>query len=267
VLSAGLATVLYHGRVQRLVAREHVRTLEEVNRDLEQRVALGIDRLRATERLAAYGQLVAGVAHEVRHPVFALRAAAYLIAQKAGELGPDLATPIRTLREETDRMSRLMEDLVQFSREPVLARATIDPSELLETTAASFRAAHGDGLPAIVVEVEPGLPQISIDRDRMIQVLLNLAVNARRHAGGVTRIVLGAARRADGGVRLRIANDGRGIDPAVLPRIFEPFYTGGGGTGLGLAIVDRIVRTHGATIAVESGLAAGTSFTIDLPAA
>jgi signal transduction histidine kinase len=98
----------------------------------------------------------------------------------------------------------------------------------------------------------------------MLQVLVNLLENARKHASGVTRVRL-VARAVPHAVELAVENDGAGMGPGVREQVFEPFFTRGSGTGLGLAIVRRIVTDHGGTIAVDSAPESGTRFTIRLP--
>jgi signal transduction histidine kinase len=139
---------------------------------------------------------------------------------------------------------------------------------LLEDAKVTFLSQPAEAQIEIVTGVENGVPAISMDRSRMLQVLLNLMENARRHAAGINRISLSAARSASDANRLvlRVANNGQGIDPDVVPRMFEPFYTGGnGGSGLGLAIANRIVRAHHGAILLESTGPDGTTFAIELP--
>lgn len=272
VLALGAVLLAQRGRLRAVdkqrrkletVVAQRTAELAAVNADLERRVEEGISRLRAAERFAAYGQLVAGVAHEVRHPIFALRTAAYVLAQKAGDAKGEMERPLAMLREETDRMTRLMDDLLLFAREPVLARAAVPPGDLLAAAKESFEAAHPGAL-RVVIEAESALPAIDGDRDRLVQVLVNLLGNAQKHARGATRAVLRAVRRGDG-VAVSVEDDGCGIDAEKLASIFEPFVSGGGGTGLGLSIAERVVRAHGATIDVTSAPGAGTTFTIVFP--
>jgi signal transduction histidine kinase len=153
----------------------------------------------------------------------------------------------------------------------------------------TFKASHPDEPPDITIEAPDSLPPLRIDRARILQVLINLMENARSHASGVTRIALragwpsmeeGASIPGAGSIssaaashslsgrrplRLRVCNDGVPIPPEALPRIFEPFFTGGRGTGLGLAIVRRLVEEHGGAISVISNAEIGTEFSIDLP--
>lgn len=257
-----LGALGYRVRVRGLVQRERTTQLDTANRELERRVQEGIERLRQSERMAAYGQMVAGVAHEVRHPVFALRTAAYMILQKGA---PGLEAPLAALRTETDRISRLVDELLVFAREPSVVRSPTDVARLLEEVATSCRVVHGEDGPSIVVEAATALAPVSLDHDRITQVLVNLVENARRH-GEARTIRLVADRSTDGRqLVLAVTDDGRGIQAEMVPHLFEPFFTGGRGTGLGLAIAERLIQAHGGTIAVDSQPGRGARFTIYLP--
>jgi signal transduction histidine kinase/ligand-binding sensor domain-containing protein len=240
-------------------------SLEDAKRTLERRVEEGIAALRDAERMAAYGRLVAGVAHEVRHPVFALRNIGYVLTRKLRDR-PDLERQMTTLELITERMGHLMDDLLAFARPPALSLEPVDPGALLDEALSTYRAEHGDGGPEAARAAAPGLPAALVDRHRIVQVLANLMENARKHATGATRVELRADVRGASLV-LEVCDDGAGIPPAHLPRIFDPFYTTGKGSGLGLAIVKRVVQDHGGSIAVASAPGAGTVFTMTLPLA
>lgn len=267
------AFAAYRVRVSRYAARQaalerlvaaRTQELAETNASLERRVADGVQKLRGAERMAAYGELVAGVAHEVRHPIAALQSAAYLLQDMVVDPPPEMRTPLATLQREARRMTVLMDDLLAFARPEAIVRRETEVRPMLAAAADSF-AAH-DAAPALPVtlDVDPALGRVAVDRDRLEQVLVNLLENARRHARGVTALTL-RARGADGRLVLEVADDGAGIDPAVLPRVFEPFFSGGKGTGLGLAIAQRVVQQHGGTIAADSAPGRGTTIRIDLP--
>jgi ligand-binding sensor domain-containing protein/signal transduction histidine kinase len=251
-------------RTQELEAATHM--LDGVNRDLEQRVADGIGALRESERMAAYGQLVAGVAHEVRHPVFALQVASHVLRDRlAGD--PTARAHLRTLESETNRLSALMSDLLDFARPPELRLALASAVEVCAEAVDVFRT-EGHSDVHVDVEVEPGLPRLPMDRFRLVHAVLNLMRNAVSHAGGLTRIRLIARRPPEDsgfGLRISVSDDGAGIDAQLLDRIFEPFVTGGKGTGLGLSIARRVVTAHGGVVSVESERGRGTVFHLDLP--
>jgi signal transduction histidine kinase len=246
--------------------------LKDWNRTLEGRVQEATLAVKESERMAAYGHMVAGVAHEVRHPIFALQAAAYVLTDGLAER-TDLRPQLNILERETKRMTTLMDDLLQFARPAELVFAPADVKALLHSAVETYRDEHPGDAIAIEVQAADGLPAVVLDRSRLVQVLLNLMDNARKHAAGLTRITLtarsdGLVAGKDGGpaVRLSVANDGAGVAADHLSRLFEPFYTTGRGSGLGLAIVRRIVQDHRGTIDVESKPEGGTVFTIGLPA-
>ncbi len=274
LVALGLAGVVFAGHLTRTAAlRRRQRWLEseveartqelaEVNATLERRVEEGIAALRESDRMAAFGHLVAGVAHEVRHPIFALRTAAHLLKQKLAGTG-QTSEELGILDRETDRMNRLVDDLLELGRPRPLERTATAPAELIEETLASFGSVETPGV-AIEKEIEDALPRISVDRAAMVQVLLNLLHNACRHAQGLSKLVV-SARGGDGVVRLSVADDGAGIPLKDQAQIFEPFFSTSGSTGLGLAIAQRLVREHGGRISVSSTPGAGTTFTIELP--
>ena len=270
----GLGTLGYRARVGVLRRRERelertvaarTRDLEENNRTLERRVAEGIAAQRESERMAAYGQMVAGVAHEVRQPVFALRAAAFVLTdQLRGR--DELAPQLRLLDRETQRIAALMEDLLEFARPAGLLPAPTDVKSLLDEARMVFlEETEATGGAVVPVKIEsPREVGLVVDRHRFVQVLVNLMGNAAKHASGITGIGL-AARSTAEGVEIDVHNDGAAIPADALPRIFDPFFTTGKGTGLGLALVKRTVEQHGGSIAVTSG-DGGTTFRIRLAA-
>lgn len=250
--------------------RQAEERLLDANRTLEQRVEEGIGALREAERMAAYGRLVAGVAHEVRHPIFALQAASHVLTRRlVGR--EDLEVQLQTLELGTRRMGQLMDDLLEFARPQALLPAPAEPAKMLAEAAAIYRAEHGDSKLQPTVEIPDKLTGAVLDQARIVQVLVNLMENAHKHAKGATRLLLRAALEpapaAERGpwLLLLVSDDGAGIGAEHLPHLFEPFYTTGKGTGLGLAIVQRIVNDHGGTITVASDRSLGTSFFIHLP--
>lgn len=248
-------------QLERLVA-ERTAEIAEANRTLEARVAEGISQLREADRMAAYGTLVAGVAHEVRHPIFAIQMAAYVLQKElAGQKA--VGDQLRVLDQETRRMTALTDDLVEFARPAAIDKAPADVEPLLHEAAASFKAEHPASKTVIEIISSGPLPQVLLDRARIVQVLVNLMENAQKHARNLTRIGL-SARLENGWCLLEVANDGAPIPPAAQPRLFEPFFTTGQGTGLGLSIVKRVVEQHGGRIRVLSTPTEGTRFTISL---
>jgi two-component system sensor histidine kinase AtoS len=206
--------------------------------------------------------MVAGVAHEVRQPLSALTTITFVLTDKLRERA-DLGREVTLLDHEVKRMAAMMDELLDFAQPAKLLVAPTAIVALFADAVETFRAESHRETPTVASTAGPGLDAVILDRGRMVQVLVNLLQNARRHAAGITRIELRAHRVADD-VVLVVENDGAGIDAALLPNIFEPFTTGGRGTGLGLAIARKLVELHGGTIVVATGDT--TRFTIRLPA-
>lgn len=269
---AGIAAGGYRMRVGALYRRQqHLKALvaertlelEQVNSTLEERVTRGIEALRESDRMAAYGHLVAGVAHEVRHPIFALRAAAHLLTTKLAD--SDLVgDELDIVGRETERISRLVDDLLELGRPRELEIVPCSVAELIDEAAASLSNNPEIDLPLVKTQVDPSLA-VMADRPAVIQVLVNLVGNACRHAIGATQVKISVAVDESGeATSLTVADDGAGISVTDQSKIFEPFFSGTGGTGLGLAIASRLVRGHGGKLTVDSILGEGTVFTIEL---
>ncbi|PWT87916.1 MAG: hypothetical protein C5B54_11505 [Acidobacteria bacterium] len=245
--------------------------LEDTNRTLERRVQEGIDALRQAEQMAAYGRLVAGVAHEVRHPVFAIQASAYVLNEKLKDR-EDLQAQLKTIDRETRRMAALMDDLLEFGRPPTLLLSATDPVQMLNEVVDIFRTTHDSDSIQISIQPADQVPKVTMDKNRMQQVFLNLMGNVQRHAKGATEVqvsvepvLIVAGERKPSWVSFRVQDNGPGIPASQLDQIFEPFYTTGKGTGLGLSIAQRIIADHGGKIDVDSMPGKGTKFTILIP--
>ncbi|MDF1503540.1 CHASE3 domain-containing protein, partial [Roseisolibacter sp. H3M3-2] len=225
--------------------------------------------LRDQETMAAIGTVAAGVAHEVRNPLFGMSA----VLDAMDATFPDraeLAPFQERLRAQVTRVGDLMADLLEYGR-PARAEARPAPlAPVLAEAVANCRPTT-DRL-AVAVETTLGeapLPPVAMDRRRLVRVFQNLLENAAQHtaAGGVVRLTA-EAERGGAWVACRVSDRGPGIPPDHLPRLFEPFFTKRrGGTGLGLSIVQRIVREHGGEIAAANAAGGGATFTVRLPAA
>ena len=222
------------------------------------------DQVRRNERLSALGNLAAGVAHEIRNPLSSIKGFATYLAGKVQGQDQEAA---RAMVQETDRLNRVVSEVLEFARPGELKLHEEDLEAVVER---ALRLARADvAAKGIAVEFtrDGRLPSIPLDPERMTQALLNLFLNAVQAMGqgGVLRIST-ARDQAEGIVSLRIEDTGQGMPPEVLGDIFNPYFTTKpSGTGLGLAIVHRIVERHGAAIKVESAVGRGTVFTIELP--
>jgi two-component system sensor histidine kinase VicK len=221
-------------------------------------------------------EFVANVSHELRTPLTTIKS--YLEALEDGALEePQLAQRfVGVTRNETERMIRLVTDLLHLSRldskEANLAKEWIKGSDMLEEVADRFAFQLLQRNTEIFIDVEQELPRILIDRDKIDQVLDNLVSNAIKYTGEGGRIELGARRNAQNELEIFVQDNGIGIPQKDLSRIFERFYRvdkgrsrNMGGTGLGLSIAQEIIHAHGGDILLESEYNIGTRVTFTIP--
>lgn len=217
-------------------------------------------------------QMTADIAHDLRTPLSIL--SGYLEALRDGVLEPS-AERFDAMFGEARHLQRLIDDLRTLSLadagELTLSRTSVPPKWVLEQAVTSYGPHAAQQKVDISLEVEPDLPKIDVDTDRMAQVFANLISNALRYTPAGGHIQLGA-RRQDGHVLLQIQDSGSGINPEDIPHIFDRFYRGEGArpgesgeTGLGLAIAKSLIELNGGKIGVESTLGHGTTFTIAFP--
>jgi PAS domain S-box-containing protein len=224
------------------------------------------DDLRRQETLAAMGSLVAGVAHEVRTPLFSISATLDAVE---GGTPEEVEEGTERLRAQVKRLSNLMSDLLDYGRPPALQ---IEDGRLGDVLERAVRAcAEMAAAAGVAVRLDPGaldMPPVPRDPRRLEQVFQNLVANAVQHSskGGTVRLVV--QRASDGRtVDCRVEDEGPGIPAENLPRVFEPFFTKRkGGTGLGLPIVQRLVEAHGGRVTAANRLHGGAVFTVTLPA-
>jgi PAS domain S-box-containing protein len=238
-------------------------------------------QLEGQERLAAVGQLAAGVAHDFNNIMSTIVLYAHIVARSETLSGGDRER-MATINQQAHHATRLIQQILDFSRRAVLERCPLDLLPLLKEQAKLLERTLPEH---IGIELDYGRDEYTVHADptRMQQAITNLAVNARdaMPQGGTLRI--GVERmtvrsdvepplpemEAGDWIALTVTDTGTGIAPDVLPRIFDPFFTtkeSGEGSGLGLAQVHGIVGQHGGCIGVETRTGEGTTFTIYLPA-
>ncbi len=241
--------------------REDQRRIESQLTELVQKN----QELMRAARLAMVGQLAAGLAHEVGNPLSVL--AGYVDMLKSGELSaPEREMAIERMRKELDRITVTLRQLLDFSR-----TKTVSDEGGGDVAAAidHLRGLVGPQLGAIewVVDVPRELPKVALGTDAIIQVLLNLMMNAIAAVTGTGRIEL-RCEAQDRVVVLSVDDSGEGVAPGARAHVFEPFFTtkpAGEGTGLGLAVCERLVTEALGTIELRESPLGGARFVVTLP--
>jgi two-component system, NtrC family, sensor kinase len=220
-------------------------------------------RSLSAERMAAIGQLAAGVAHEINNPIGIIRG--YLKTMTPDSAPDVLCEELRILDEEAAACQRITEDLLAYAKTPDLRIESVAVDELIREAVRRFEEAQPKARGRIVVRVEPST--VEADPGRIRQVVLNLLRNAIQASPPDARVeIMGIPPLIGDRYEIVVADRGPGVKPEDQPRIFEPFFSKrGDGSGLGLAVCQGIVRAHGGTIAVETRPGGGASFRVCLP--
>jgi len=223
-----------------------------------------------SERLAAMGQMLGGFAHELNNPLTAILGLSELLQD--GEADAARVKQLGTLHQQARRATEIVQNLMYFSRPTAPGKSLVNLVELVERTlhlqAYSLRK---NNISVDFLRAEE-LPQVSVDPHQLMQVFLNLILNAEQairevRERGTLRIRLG---RTDAHVWASFQDDGPGIAPEILSNIFDPFYTTkrpGRGTGLGLSICKAVLKEHGGNVEAAAAPGGGAVFTISLPIA
>ena len=222
------------------------------------------------EKLAAMGEMMAGVAHELNNPLTAILGISDLMRERAA----DDATrrQVEIVLKQARRAAGIVQNLLAFSRPSALASKKLRPEQVIKQVIDQQQPSLRQKNVAIELHAPEGLPAVDADPRLLQQVFVNLILNAEqaissRRDHGTLRIAIEAA---DGKIEFVFADDGPGVSPENLAKIFDPFFTTkrpGGGTGLGLTICQAIVKEHGGTMEVQSVPEAGAEFRVILPAA
>jgi signal transduction histidine kinase len=246
-------------RVQTRKSRRAAEQLAEANAQLRQ----AEEAVRRSDRLAALGQLTAGLAHELRNPLGTIKTSAEMLHRTVSAENDVAREVAGFISSEVDRTNSLVTRFLQFARPLQLRLETADLAQALDRAVAMVEQ-EAPGI-AIYKNYEPGIPPFAFDAELMERVFYNLALNAAQAtaAGGAITV----KTRTSGSVaEIAIIDRGAGIDPRHVDSIFNPFFTSKPqGVGLGLAIVSTIVDEHGGKITVESELGKGSVFRVFLP--
>jgi signal transduction histidine kinase/CheY-like chemotaxis protein len=233
------------------------------------------EQLLQSEKMSAIGQLIAGVAHDLNNPLASVVGFSDLLGE-AADVPPRLAEPLAIIRQEAERASAIVRNLLSFARRQEGERQLQSIRPILESTHQLLKNQLLAARIELTLTFEPGLPEVEVHANQIKQVFVNIINNAAqaiastRAKDGGGRIEI-ATRCEPDGLSVHVADNGPGIPEAVAQRVFEPFFSTkseGEGTGLGLSICLGIVKEHGGNISVDPGGAGsgrGATFTVELP--
>jgi two-component system sensor histidine kinase HydH len=223
------------------------------------------EELKRNERLAALGEMAAGVAHELRNPLSSIKGLAVILKSRFSEGAADRETADILVRE-VERLNRSICELLDYARPERLVKDNVSLHEVLQKAITLIRVdAEAAGI-TIATEFCEDPDLVHADQDKLSQVFLNLFLNAIQamHGGGLLKVATVAVQ---GMLVCRVEDSGCGIEADLLPRVFDPYVTTkSGGTGLGLAMSVKIVEEHGGRIEISSSPRQGTTVVVTLPA-
>lgn len=250
-------------RYQRLAEQ-----LAESNRQLEHAQA----EARRSERLAALGQLSAGLAHEIRNPLGVIKGSAEMLNQKLGAADPLSAELAGYISSEVNRLSVLMSRFLDFARPLHAQTRPQDITGIMDRVLKSVADQWKGGVVHVIHNYAPGLPLAMLDESLCEQVFVNLVQNAYEamgEKGGELQVDISQAQsEGSHGVQVRVQDNGPGIPAELREQVFNPFFTTKKtGVGLGLSIVSKIMDEHHGSIRVEASPGQGTCFVLYFPAA
>jgi two-component system NtrC family sensor kinase len=241
-------------------------------RDKRQKVESEI-KLLQSEKQASIGKLAGGVAHEINNPLTGIFTFTHMLLRRQ-DIPEEVRTDLETIGQETERVRKIVKGLLDFSRQTELDREPTDVNRVVRSTLSLVE--NQALIKGVSLHFEPGegLPMITLDRNQMQSVLLNIVINAldATEPGGSITVTSGmgvsTSHPGQNGIEILCTDTGCGIPPENLSKLFDPFFTTkevGHGTGLGLSVSYGIVERHGGTIWVQSKVGKGSTFKIWLP--
>jgi signal transduction histidine kinase len=232
------------------------------------------ERMKERDRLAALGQMAAGLAHEIRNPLGSIKGAAQFLQPLEGpKTDGSTREFLDIIVEEVDRLNKIVSQFLDYARPYRGDPSPLDANDVVRKTINLIEKERGGSQVEITMNLLDGLPQVRADAQQLRQVFLNLTINAldAMPQGGRLQVSTSLRRSTRRGaaaafLEIRFRDDGVGIPPADLRNLFIPFFTTKEkGTGLGLPISQRIIENHGGTIEVRSQPGSGSTFTVLLP--
>jgi two-component system NtrC family sensor kinase len=249
---------------------EMLKSIQE--RDKRQKAESEI-KLQQSEKQASIGKLAGGVAHEINNPLTGIFTFTHMLLRRK-DIPEDVRSDLETIAQETERVRKIVKGLLDFSRQIELDRELTDVNRLIRHTVSLVE--NQALIKGVSLNFEPGggLPMVTLDRNQMQSVLLNIIINAldATDPGGSITVTSGigvsTSHPGQKGIEILCTDTGCGIPPENLNRLFDPFFTTkevGHGTGLGLSVSYGIVERHGGTIWVQSKVGKGSTFKVWLP--
>ncbi|MBI5014621.1 MAG: HAMP domain-containing protein [Deltaproteobacteria bacterium] len=246
--------------------------LDAASREVER---LHREQMMRAERLASIGEMAASVAHEIKNPLAGLAGATQILAGSFGAEDPR-SPVVQEMLKLTDRLDKTIRDLLSFARESEPKWKQANLNDVVEETVFFVAREDGGVAGALVLDLDPEIPDIPMDPQQIQQVLFNLVINARQATGPEGKVTVHTAAvptqgldlglPVSGFVEMSVSDEGPGIPPDKLGEIFKPFYTTKvQGTGLGLPISRRIVEAHGGFLRARSEPGRGAEFYVWLP--
>ena len=263
----GAITVVLPAATESAQLREHTRLVSSIAMQAASAIdrAQDVDRLTQRRRLEAIGEISAGIARELRNPLFGISSAAQLLRFRVRD-DPVVERNVGRILREVERLNGVVSALLEYGRPEPMRMTAADPDAVWGTVLAAKRGLLESK--ALVMRHHPAEPRVTcpIDAEQIAQVFSNVLANAVDAAPEGSDLTLTSSALPSGPWRCRLHNDGPPIAPDLLPRVFELFFsTKPGGAGVGLALCQRIIDDHGGAIALESTADNGTTVTITLP--
>jgi len=226
------------------------------------------EKAEMSSRLAAVGEMAAGIAHEINNPLTGILGFSELLLSE--DLPPEVKEEVRVISDSSKRVADIVRRMLTFARQTKPIKACVSVTELIDNTLELRAYVLKTAGVEVVKAYQPEIPWMVVDPGQLQQVFLNLIVNAEyaiKNTGKPGKLTI-SARLSDNRLRISFADTGPGIDKDVLPKLFQPFFTTKGpgeGTGLGLSLSRSIVLEHGGSLEVDSVAGKGASFIIELP--
>jgi len=236
-------------------------------KDRDERLQKAFSQITNAEKLAAVGQMAAGVAHEINNPLGGILLYSNLILEDMASDDPRREN-MEKIVYQTNRCKGIVQDLLNFARTPTGELLPIDVNDVIRNTLNLVKDQFAFFEVEITTDLQNDLPQIKGDSLKLEEVFLNLFMNAADAMDGKGKLTIKSEKTNDYHAKITVSDTGKGIDKSFLPHIFEPFFTtkdAGHGTGLGLSIIYGILKNHNGSIHVESDPGKGTTFSILLP--